>query len=98
VTDDDRWDFHTTGSNCHWCHQRKTAFTWGPYDTNVCNECQQLIQSGSQWDVVEGVAAHITVRGGWFMTDPETWRAKEHVLMARWLEIRTTCRPAATPE
>ena len=51
--DDDRWQFHTTGPNCHWCYHRDTAFVWGPYGTNVCAVCQELIEAGRQWEVVE---------------------------------------------
>ena len=36
VVDDDRWQFHTAGPNCHWCYHRDTAFVWGPFSTNVC--------------------------------------------------------------
>jgi len=29
--------------------------------------------------------------------DPERWRQREHGLIERWLEVRTTCRPT-TPD
>ncbi len=91
--DDDRWQFHTTGPNCHWCYHRDTAFVWGPYDTNVCAVCQELIEAGRQWDVVEALAARMTVRDRWLHLDPEDWRQNEHALMERWLRVRTDCRP-----
>ncbi len=36
---DDRWLFHTSGPNCHWCASGETAFVWGPYGTNICPGC-----------------------------------------------------------
>jgi len=96
--DDNRWQFHTTGPNCHWCYHRDTAFVWGPYGTNVCAVCQELIEAGRQWEVVEALAAQMTVqRRRWLWFDPERWRKREHGLIGRWLEVRTTCRPT-TPD
>jgi hypothetical protein len=91
VVDDDRWQFHTAGPNCHWCYHRDTAFVWGPYGTNVCAVCQRLIEAGRQWEVVEALAAQMTVRGRWLWFDLERWRKREHYLIERWLNIRTTC-------
>jgi hypothetical protein len=91
---DDLHTFHTVGPNCHWCYERGTAYVWGPYGTNVCEHCQGLISEGRDWEVVEALAARMTVRGGWHMLDPEGWRQREHERMARWLSIRTDCRPA----
>jgi hypothetical protein len=50
-----------------------------------------MFEDGRAQEVVEEVAARITVRAGWHGLDPERWRQHEHERMARWLEIRTTC-------
>jgi len=92
----DHQEFHTSGPNCHWCASGETAFVWQPYGTNVCAPCQELISAGREWEVVEGVAARLTVRDGWHLADPESWRDHEHERMARWLEIRTTCAVSST--
>jgi hypothetical protein len=76
---DDRWHFHTSGPNCHWCAAGKTALVWGLYGTNVCADCQALFDEGRQWEVAETVAARITVRGRWVGgVNPERWRDQEH--------------------
>ncbi|MGI9157703.1 MAG: hypothetical protein ACR2FG_13905 [Marmoricola sp.] len=54
-------------------------------------------EAGRQWGVVEALAAQMTVRGRWLWVDPERWRKREHGLIGRWLEVRTTCRPT-TPD
>jgi hypothetical protein len=87
--------FRTDGRDaCHWCYLRPQAWVWGPYGTRVCDHCQQMIAEGRAQDVVEEMAARMTVRDGWgSMLDPEDWREREHNLMDRWLEVRTDCRP-----
>lgn len=92
----DAWNFRTVGPNCHWCYFRKAAFVWGPYGTNVCAVCQDLIEAGLHWDVVEAVAARITIKGDWDDADPKGWRQREHALMERWLVIRTDRRQAGS--
>lgn len=74
---------------CHWCSLRPQEFVWGPYGTRVCARCEQIIEGGGSWEVVEEVAARITVRGGWSVLDPGRWRQREHGKIGRWLEVRT---------
>lgn len=99
VTGDDPYGrdenaFRTDGrAVCHWCYLRPQTWIWGPYGTRICDHCQQLIDAGSAGDVVEELAARMTVRDGWHMLDPDRWRQHEHERMARWLEVRTTCQP-----
>ena len=93
-SDRDENVFRTDGRDvCHWCTLRPQEWLWGPYGTRVCDHCQQLIEEGRQWEIVEGVAARITVRDNWHHLDPEQWRRREHGLMARWLKVRTDFRP-----
>lgn len=85
--------FRTDGRDaCHWCYLRPQAFVWGPYGTRVCGHCQDLIAEGCGWDVVEELAARLTVRGtSRLIRDMERWRRREHNLMERWLRVRTNC-------
>ena len=59
--------------------------------TRVCAHCQDMLEQGRQWEIVEAVAAGITVRDHWSVLDPEQWRRHEHELIGRWLAVRTTC-------
>jgi hypothetical protein len=70
----------------------------GPYGTNVCAHCEELIDEGREWEVVEALAAQMTVRNGWHSLDPERWRRNEHENITRWLEVRTTCETKAQDE
>jgi hypothetical protein len=74
---------------CHWCFLRPQAYVWGPYGTRVCDYCDRLVADGRAGEIVEEVAARITVRDRWMMLDPEPWREHEHERIARWLEVRT---------
>jgi hypothetical protein len=90
--------YRTDGPSCHWCQSRPAVWLWGPYRTHVCDYCQRMIAEGRQWDIIEELAASMTVRGSWKrgvgkMVDPERWRKREHAHMARWLELRTDCQP-----
>ena len=90
----DEYNFRTDGRDaCHWCYMRPQAFVWGPYGTRVCSYCQDLIEQGRHHEVVEELAARMTVRDVWATLDPERWRRHEHERMARWLQVRTTCEP-----
>lgn len=66
---------------------------WGPYGTRVCAHCDELISQGRADEVVEELAARMTVRDAWHGLNPEEWRRREHDLMQRWLKVRTTSRP-----
>lgn len=86
--------FRTDGrACCHWCYLRPQAWVWGPYGTRVCDHCQQMVEDGRAREVAEELAARMTVRDGWHTLDPGHWREREQGLMARWLEVRTTCQP-----
>lgn len=85
--------FLTLGSVCHWCMLRTPAWEWGPYGTRVCDHCQRMIQDGRAVDVIEELAARLTVRG--HLVDPEKWRELPHAQMTRWLEVRTDCHSIA---
>lgn len=84
--------------SCHWCYLRPQEYVWGPYGTRVCGHCQQMAEEGRAHDIVEELAARMTVREGWRMLDPEEWRRHEHEKMARWLQVRTTCSPIPPSE
>jgi hypothetical protein len=88
---DDRWLFRTSGPNCHWCASGETIHVWGPYGTNVCAFCEDLITQGRPWEVAEAVAARITVRDRWYDLDPERWLEHERALIERWLTLRRDC-------
>ena len=86
--------FRTVGRNlCHWCQLRPPAWVWGPYGTRVCDHCQVMIFDGRAAEVVDELAARMTVRDALGVVDPERWRAHQWALMARWLTIRTDCWP-----
>jgi len=78
---------------CHWCYMRPQAFVWGPYGTRVCDYCQQMAAEGRAHDIVEELAARMTVRDTWHKLDPEHWRERAHEHMQRWLDVRTTSAP-----
>ncbi|MFF5323933.1 hypothetical protein ACFY2Y_09415 [Janibacter hoylei] len=82
--------FRTDGKNaCHWCVKNPPEWVWGPYGTRVCSECEQRIDAGETWRVVEEVSARLTVSEGWAGLDPQQWRDRETALIERWLEVRT---------
>jgi hypothetical protein len=81
-------EFHTPGPNCHWCYHRPAAYLWCPWSTHVCEVCQALILAGREWEVVEGLAAQMTVRDRWMMIDPEHAREHWHDVMNRWIEAK----------
>lgn len=84
---------------CHWCWLRPQAWVWGPYGTRTCTYCEELIQAGRAHDIVEEVAARITVRDGWrVIRDQEGWRRRERDKLERWVEVRTTRRPITDDE
>ena len=89
VGEDDKWLFRTSGPGCHWCAIGETIHVWGPYGTNVCAECADLITEGRKWEVAETVAARITVRDDWHDVTPEQWLEREHALIERWVALRT---------
>lgn len=92
--DRDEYVFRTDGRDaCHWCYMRPQAVVWGPYGTRVCAHCDELISQGRADEVVEELAARMTVRDAWHGLNPEEWRRREHDLMQRWLKVRTTSRP-----
>ena len=93
--DSDENEFHTDPGRgvCHWCSFRPPAWVWGPYETRVCDYCQELIEGGHQGEIIEEAAARLPVRDNWVLVaDPERWRLREHALMARWLEVRPDCQ------
>ncbi len=58
-----------------------------------------MIDDGRPHDIVEEVAARITVRMGWnLIRDPEGWRRREKDQMDHWLQVRTTREPAPPPK
>ena len=94
ISDEHR--FHTSGPNCHWCARGETAWVWGPYGTNICADCTEMIEAAEPELVVETIAAAVTVRDNWHHLDPQRFREHELENLTRWLEIRTTCEPRAS--
>ncbi len=95
--DRDENAFRTDGRDvCHWCALRPQAWLWGPYGTRVRDHCQQMIEAGRAGDVVEEVAARITVLGRLAHGRPRPMaRTRAHPHDARWLQVRTTYRPVS---
>jgi hypothetical protein len=96
---DAKWLFRTSGPNCHWCASGETIHVWGPYGTNVCAFCEDLITEGRERQVGETVVARSIVRDTWYDVDRERWLEREHALIERWLALRTDCTevPPGTP-
>ena len=87
--------FRTLGRDCcHWCSLRPQAWVWGPHGTRVCDHCQEMVLGGQVAEVVDELAARMTVRGTLGMLDLERWRAHELARMYRWLNVRTGFRAA----
>ena len=68
--------YRTDGKDvCHWCALRPPEWLWQPFGTRTCSLCDDLIDEGRAWEVVEGAAARVTVRGNWRRgLDPERFR------------------------
>lgn len=90
-----KWrEFHTSGPNCHWCYGRPAAYVWCPWGTHVCDYCHDLTMEGREDEVVEILAASMTVHGSFGrgvgrIINPESFRDHHRDTIREWIENRT---------
>ena len=82
--------FQTVGRTwCHWCSVRPQVWVWAPYGTRVCDHCQDMVNDGRAAEVVEEIAAGMTVLGTLTAPQVEQWRSYHVAQIHRWVELRT---------